>query len=92
MAEHLKLRREVKERPLEDWSTIAVELLGSQTRIVQGEKYHHRVLEMGQGDPLFLYHGVGGHVDTYARTLPQLAKYFHVYAVDALYHGFSSKE
>ena len=29
MAEHLKLRHEVKERPLEDWSTIAVELLGN---------------------------------------------------------------
>jgi len=92
MAEHLKLRREVKERPLEEWSTIAVELLGSQTRFVQGEKYRHRILEMGEGEPLFLYHGVGGHVDTYARTLPQLAKHFHVYAVDALYHGFSSKE
>ncbi len=92
MAKHLQLKHEVKERPLTDWSTIAVELLGSQTRIVQGPKWHHRVLEMGDGPPLFLYHGIGGHVDTYARTLPQLAKHFHVYAVDALFHGFSAKE
>jgi pimeloyl-ACP methyl ester carboxylesterase len=92
MAKHLQLKHEVKERPLSDWSTIAVELLGSQTRIVQGPKWHHRVLEMGDGPPLFLYHGIGGHVDTYARTLPQLAKHFHVYAVDALFHGFSSHD
>jgi pimeloyl-ACP methyl ester carboxylesterase len=92
MAKKLQLRNKVNERPLSDWSTIAVELLGSQMRIVQGPKWHHRVLEMGDGPPLFLYHGIGGHVDTYARTLPQLAKHFHVYAVDALFHGFSSKE
>src|SRR5215207_592283 len=92
MARQLQLKNKVNERPLSDWSTIAVELLGSQTRIVQGPKWHHRVLEMGDGPPLFLYHGIGGHVDTYARTLPMLAKHFHVYAVDALYHGYSSKE
>ncbi len=92
MAEHLKLRHPVTERPISDWSTVAVELLGSQTRIVQGERWHHRIVEMGEGEPLFLYHGVGGHVETYARTLPQLAKHFRVFAVDALYHGYSSKE
>jgi pimeloyl-ACP methyl ester carboxylesterase len=92
MAEQLKLRKRVLERPQSHWQSIAVETLGCQTRIVQGERWHHRILEKGDGPPLFLYHGVGGHVDTYARTLPQLAEHFHVYAVDALYHGFSSKE
>jgi len=92
MAEQLKLRKRVLERPQSHWQSIAVETLGCQTRIVKGERWSHRVLEKGDGPPLFLYHGVGGHVDTYARTLPQLAQHFHVYAVDALYHGFSSKE
>src|ERR1700722_14559657 len=39
-----------------------------------------------------MYHGIGGHVESYARTLPALAKDFKVFAVDALYHGYSSKE
>ncbi len=92
MAEHLKLRRRVYDRPQSHWKSIAVELLGCQIRFVQGEKYRHRILEKGDGPPLFLYHGVGGHIDTFARILPMLAKDFHVYAVDALYHGYSSKE
>lgn len=92
MAEHIKLKTPVKERPLTAWSTIAVEFLGSQTRFVKGERWTHRIVEKGDGPPLFMYHGVGGHVDTYARTLPALAKDFRVIAVDALYHGYSSKE
>jgi pimeloyl-ACP methyl ester carboxylesterase len=91
MAEHFKLSSPPKERPLEDWSTIAVELLGCTSRIVKGERWSHHVLEAGDGPPLFLYHGVGGHVETYARTLPQLAKHFHVVAAEALFHGYSSK-
>lgn len=92
MAEHLKLKSPVKERSRSDWSTIAVELLGAESRIVQGERWYHHVVEKGDGPPLMLYHGVGGHAETYARTLPQLAEHFHVYAVDSLFHGFSSKE
>ena len=70
-----------------------MELLGTQTRIVQGERWHHRVIEAGsEGDPLILIHGVGGHAETYARNLRTLSQRYHVYAIDALYHGFSSKE
>ena len=92
MAEHLKLKHPVKERPLSDWSTIAVELLGAQSRIVKGKRWSHHIIEKGEGPPLLLYHGIGGHVETYARTLPQLAKHFHVIAAEALFHGYSSKE
>jgi 2-hydroxy-6-oxonona-2,4-dienedioate hydrolase len=91
MAEHFKLKEPVRERPLESWSTIAVELLGSRSEIVQGQRWHHHIVEKGAGPALFLYHGIGGHSETYARTLPQLADHFHVYAVDALFHGYSSK-
>jgi 2-hydroxy-6-oxonona-2,4-dienedioate hydrolase len=92
MAEHFKLNQPIKERPLEEWSTIAVELLGCTSRIVEGPKYYHHILEKGEGPPLFLYHGVGGHVETYARTLPQLANSgFHVIAAEALFHGYSWK-
>ena len=92
MAEKLHLRNRVLERPLSHWRSIAVELLGSQTHIIQGERWHHRVVERGHGLPLFLYHGIGGHIDTYARTLPAWAKHFRTFAIDALYHGFSSRE
>ena len=92
MAEKLQLRNRVLERPLSHWRSIAVELLGSQTHIIKGERWHHRVVEKGEGQPLFLYHGIGGHIDTYARTLPALAKHFRTFAVDALYHGYSSRE
>jgi 2-hydroxy-6-oxonona-2,4-dienedioate hydrolase len=92
VAEILKLSRPVVERPRQEWASIAVELLGAQSRIIQGERWYHHVIDKGDGPPLLLYHGIGGHAETYARTLPQLARRFHVYAVDALFHGYSSKE
>ena len=88
----LELSRPPQARPLDEWGSVAVELLGTQTRIVQGKDFYHRVIEVGSGDPLILIHGIGGHAETYARNLHNLAKHFHVYAIDALYHGFSSKE
>ena len=92
MVQILELSRPAACKPLEEWGTVAVELLGTQTRIVQGKDFYHRVIEVGSGDPLILIHGVGGHAETYARNLHNLGKHFHVYAIDALYHGFSSKE
>jgi pimeloyl-ACP methyl ester carboxylesterase len=94
MAEHLQLKYPFKERPRSDWGSIATELLGAETKFIQGARWTHRVVEKGdpKAPPLFMYHGIGGHVEPYARTLPQLAKHFRVFAVDALYHGYSSKE
>ena len=94
MAEWLKLSEDVTCKPLDQWQSVAVELLGTQTRIVQGKRYQHRVIECGSsGEPLILIHGVGGHAETYARNLHNLANNgFHVYAIDALFHGFSSKQ
>ncbi|MDP9012289.1 MAG: alpha/beta hydrolase [Pseudomonadota bacterium] len=92
MPKELELTGPVAKRPLDAWGTVAVELIGSQTRFVKGERWTHRIVEMGEGPPLFMYHGVGGHLETFARTLPALARDFHVIGVDALFHGFSSKE
>ena len=88
----MKISEPVRERPLSEWGTIAVELLGAQSVIVPGERWDHHVIHKGDGPPLLMYHGIGGHAETYARTLPQIAAAgYHVYAVDALYHGYSSK-
>jgi 2-hydroxy-6-oxonona-2,4-dienedioate hydrolase/2-hydroxy-6-oxo-6-(2'-carboxyphenyl)-hexa-2,4-dienoate hydrolase len=92
VAPKLQLSKEVKAKPLSEWGSVSVELLGTQTRLVTGKWSTHRVIEVGEGDPLILIHGVGGHAETYARNLHNLAKHFHVYSIDALYHGFSSKE
>ncbi len=93
MVDHLKLKSPVKERPLSDWSTIAVEYLGATNEIIEGKRWHHRVIHKGDGPPLLMYHGIGGHAETYARTLPAIAAAgYHVYAVDALFHGYSSKD
>ncbi len=92
-ATRLVLRHRPEARPLAEWGSIAVELLGTQTRFVQGERWRHRVIEAGgEGEPLILIHGIGGHAETYARNLRNLASHgFHVYAIDALYHGYSDK-
>jgi 2-hydroxy-6-oxonona-2,4-dienedioate hydrolase/2-hydroxy-6-oxo-6-(2'-carboxyphenyl)-hexa-2,4-dienoate hydrolase len=62
-----------------------VEFLGAESVIVEGARWRHHVIHKGDGPPLFMYHGIGGHAETYARTLPQIAAAgYHVYAVDAL--------
>jgi 2-hydroxy-6-oxonona-2,4-dienedioate hydrolase/2-hydroxy-6-oxo-6-(2'-carboxyphenyl)-hexa-2,4-dienoate hydrolase len=92
MAQRLELARPAEAKPLEDWPPVSVELLGTQTRIVQGKRWHHRIVEAGDGDPLLLLHGIGGHAETWARNLHNLGRHFHVYAVDMVFHGLSGKE
>jgi pimeloyl-ACP methyl ester carboxylesterase len=75
-----------------DFGTMYIELFGSQIRLVKGKKYTTRVIEAGEGEPLILIHGVGGQAEAFYRNIISLAKDFHVCAIDALYHGFSSKE
>jgi pimeloyl-ACP methyl ester carboxylesterase len=75
-----------------DFASIYIELLGSQIRYVQGKKYRTRVIEAGEGEPLILIHGVGGSAEAWFRNVMPLAEHFHVCAIDALFHGFSSKE
>jgi pimeloyl-ACP methyl ester carboxylesterase len=77
---------------MSDRPAIVVELLGSVTRFVYGRQYRTRVIEAGEGDPLVLIHGVGNSAECFARNVVRLGQRFHVYAVDALYHGFSTLE
>lgn len=75
-----------------NFGSIYTNLLGSQIRFVDGEKYRTRVIEAGNGDPLILIHGVGGSAEAWFRNVMPLSKDFHVCAIDALFHGLSSKE
>lgn len=75
-----------------DDSPVSVHLLGTQTRFVHGRWSTHRVIEHGEGPPLLLLHGIGGHAEVWARNIKRLGEHFHVYAVDMLHHGYSSKD
>ncbi|MDB5795465.1 MAG: alpha/beta hydrolase fold family protein [Noviherbaspirillum sp.] len=66
------------------------DLLGCQVRYY-GKKYKTRVIEGGDGPPLIMLHGVGGHAEAYSRNLKRLSKDFHVLAIDFLWHGLSAK-
>jgi len=72
--------------------SIWVDLMGSKTRLIKGKRYTTRVIEAGTGESLIFIHGSGGSAEAWSRNVMALSKDFHVYAVDALYHGFSDKE
>lgn len=72
-------------------STYWVELLSAQVRMIQG-KYRTRIVEAGEGAPLILLHGTGGHAENYTRNVIALAEHFHVIAMDFLWHGRSQTE
>lgn len=71
-------------------SSVWVDLLGSQVRYL-GSRYRTRVIEAGDGPPLLLLHGVGGHAEAYARNVVRLGRSSRAMALDLLWHGLSSK-
>ena len=76
----------------EGWTSLGAELLGSATRFIRGKQCVTRAVEAGAGEPLILMHGVGNSAESFGRNVLRLAQHFHVYAIDCLYHGFSTKE
>ena len=50
-----------------------------------------RVLEAGNGEPLILLHGTGGHIEAYARNIKSLSEKFRVICIDMLGHGYTDK-
>ena len=69
--------------------SIWTDILGAEVRY-RGKKYKTRTIEAGEGDPLILMHGIGGHAEAYARNIHRLSKHFRVIAMDYVWHGFSS--
>lgn len=67
-----------------------VDLMGCQVRYY-GNKYRTRVIEAGEGEPLILIHGIGGHAEAYSRNLARLGQHFHAMAMDLVWHGLSVK-
>jgi pimeloyl-ACP methyl ester carboxylesterase len=71
-------------------SSIWVDLMGAQVRYL-GKRFRTRVIEAGEGPPLVLIHGVGGHAEAWSRNVVRLGRSFRVMAIDLLWHGYSSK-
>lgn len=70
--------------------TIWLDLLGAKIHTLGG-KYRTRVIEAGDGPPLLLLHGIGGHAEAYARNVVRLGQSVRAMAIDFVWHGLSSK-
>ena len=68
-----------------------VELLGSETRFVQG-RHRTRTVQSGDGFPMVLLHGMGGHLENFVHNIPVYAKHFRTIAMDFLWHGRSQTD
>jgi 2-hydroxy-6-oxonona-2,4-dienedioate hydrolase len=60
-------------------------------RWIDADGLSTRVLEAGDGPPLVLLHGTGGHLECYARNVRDLARDWRVIALDGVGHGYSDK-
>ncbi|WP_433799938.1 alpha/beta fold hydrolase [Actinomycetospora sp. CA-084318] len=60
------------------------------TRYIDVVGWRTRVLEVGEGRPLVLMHGSGGHLEAYLRNLRALSEHFRVIAYDFPGHGYTS--
>jgi pimeloyl-ACP methyl ester carboxylesterase len=69
--------------------SIWVSMLGTETRYV-GNRHRTRTAQAGDGPPLLLLHGIGGHLEAYSRNLVRLGEHFHTVAMDFVWHGLSS--
>lgn len=71
-----------------------VDFLGAEVKFIKTPSFDRtRIVEAGAGNPetLFLMHGLGGHLEAYAKNVMPLARHFHVIAFDFVGHGLSSK-
>jgi pimeloyl-ACP methyl ester carboxylesterase len=64
--------------------------MGAQVRYL-GKAYRTRAIDAGDGQPLLLLHGIGGHAEAWARNVVRLGRTARAIAIDFLWHGFSAK-
>lgn len=68
-----------------------VGMLGGSVRYHDVGGVRTRVLEAGSGTPIVALHGAGGHAENFVYNVVPLAQAGHVYALDMLGHGLSSR-
>ncbi|MGA2393751.1 MAG: alpha/beta hydrolase [Candidatus Lustribacter sp.] len=69
--------------------SIWLNLLGAEVRYYDAAGVRTRALESGEGEPLIMMHGVGGHAEAFARNVVPLGKHFRTIAIDLLGHGLT---
>ena len=72
-------------------NSIHTDLLGTETRYYQTKNFRTRVIEAGEGLPVILMHGGGGHAEAYSRNMTRLGTICRPMAPDFCWHGLSSK-
>jgi 2-hydroxy-6-oxonona-2,4-dienedioate hydrolase len=72
-------------------NTIHLDLIKCDQFIHPSKHFSTRVIAAGSGPALILMHGGGGHAEAFSRNMEQLASKYRVYAIDLLWHGYSSK-
>lgn len=75
--------------------SIWLDFLGAEIRYVDLPTYGStRIAEAGRGKPeaLILMHGIGGHLEAYAKNVVALGEHYHVIAFDYVGHGLSAKK
>ncbi|MCG7200261.1 alpha/beta hydrolase [Marinobacter pelagius] len=75
--------------------SIWLDFMGAEIRHVDLPTFGTtRIAEAGKGKPevLILMHGIGGHLEAYAKNVVPLGKHFHVIAFDYVGHGLSEKK
>jgi len=71
-----------------------LDFMGAEIRYVDLPGFGKtRIAEAGKGNPeaLILMHGIGGHLEAYAKNVVELGKHYHVIAFDYVGHGLSEK-
>ena len=71
-----------------------LDFMGAEIRFVDLPTFGRtRIAESGKGnsEALILMHGIGGHLEAYAKNVVELGKHYHVIAFDYVGHGLSEK-
>jgi pimeloyl-ACP methyl ester carboxylesterase len=71
-----------------------IDFLGAEIRYIETPSFGQtRIAEAGKGkkEALFLMHGIGGHLEAYAKNVVALSEHFHVIAFDFVGQGLSAK-
>jgi len=75
--------------------TLWTDFFGSEVRYVSTPSFGRtRIAEAGKknAEALFLMHGIGGHIEAYAKNVVALSDQYHVIAFDFVGHGLSEKK
>jgi 2-hydroxy-6-oxonona-2,4-dienedioate hydrolase len=65
------------------------ELLGAEVRFYDAAGVRTRSIQSGDGFPVIMLHGVGGHAEAFARNVVPLGKHFDARAIDYYGHGLT---